>query len=360
MKLQSIFTFAMLMIYTLSQETTTGCLSADNLKKIGFTTIKETAEKIESPTYCKDVFAEQGACVAEEEVKAVVESQQDKFTNFNQSVASIFDTFDSFFGAIGESLSNLYDSVTGSDEKKEPTWKEQMVKSVKKAKETSNECYIFYNTLQHGTTCLVASGLAKQYVTETDATWKLTSNPNALELVSKCMDVSSTVCLFFKGGAEANLTSAQSDNQKALCEKINEYEGCIQEGGTDTVCLTDAKKEEIFKLMYNPYGNKWLPSVADIESMKEKIVSFFESVKDKIFSWTKNTEEANQNTESNSTARMLQEESSSTSSVETEYSFNAEGYDYKKGGDNSGIEKKFSARYSVFMIAIITLLLNKF
>ena len=353
MKVNSTLTFAIFMLLSLFRNITTECLSSDNLRKIGFVSIKENAEKIKSPTYCIDLFSEQGTCVNENEIKNVIKSQEDKFTSFNKSVISILKAFDYIFETVGETISNINEKYLSKDKTNELNWQEKIIQYQKNVKETSNDCFIFYNILQHGTTCLVASGLAIQYIKEVDSTWKFTSNLNALELVNKCMDVSLIVCNYFW------LTKPKTENQKILCENILEYEKCINEKDTNENCLTNIKKEEIFKQLFDPYGNKWLPLVEDVEITKIYIVSFYKEFGNTFWNYNKNMEEVNQNTESNITKRMLQEEKSSFSSVETEYSFNTKGYDFKKGGAKSGIEKKFVDKSSIFKTLIFIFLLNK-
>lgn len=348
MKPHTIFVIALLALSIRLEETASGCLSEANLKKIGFTTVNATAEKIETPTHCTTLFKEHGACVPEAEVQTVIKTNEDKFTEANQGVVAIFDTFDSFFGNIGEKLSDLYSSIVSSDEKKEKTWKEQMSASVKVAKDKVDECFKFSNLLQHGITCLASSAYAKQVITETDTQWTISSNLNALEIVPLCMDVMSTVCMFFKGGEEAELTSPQTDEQKALCSLVVTYEGCITDGGTNTTCLTDSKKEEIFKKMYNPYKGQWLPSVADVDSIKDKVVDFFVSAKDKIFDWTGITKDAS--TEETTTTRILDSE------LVVNFTFTSEGYDCKQGGERSGVDPKSDLRISALMILAFALL----
>lgn len=352
MKPQTIFMIALITFSMKSEETTSGCLSEANLKKIGFTTVNAAAEKIESPTYCTTLYKDHGACVPESETQTVIQTNEDKFSAANKGVVAIFDTFDSFFGNIGEKLSDLYSSITSSDEKKEKTWKEQMSASVKVAQDSVDACFKFNNLLQHGITCLASSGNAKQAITETDTQWTVSSNLNALELVPLCMDVMSTVCMFFKGGEEAELTSPQTDDQKALCALVVAYEGCISDGGTDTTCLTDSKKEEIFKKMYSPYKSLWLPSVADVDSIKDKVVDFFVGVKDKIFSWTGATKDAP--TDESTTSRILEGE------LSVDFTFSAEGYDCKVGGERSGLDPKSDFRISAIMTLALVLLIKNF
>ena len=318
--------------------TVTGCLDKAVLAKVGMVGTDE-AKKETAPKHCKALYTESGSCVAEGDIATVIESYQTEFSTANAAFKNIADIFDTFFGNIGESLSGLWDKVSGaSAEDKKKTWKEEMAAQVKKANDTKDVCFKNFNTYQHGLSCLLSSAKAAERTTVTDALLTVKSDNTVLSLVTDCMDVMATVCMFFKGGKEAEVESKESQDQTNICAKVNEYEGCMEASGTLSSCLTAANKEAIFKMMFKPYKNALFPKVADVESYKDKVLGFFGDMKDKVFSWTKSTKDANPDTPA---ARILE------GTVDVTFTFAEDGQNMKKDGEDSGVEVKASSIQSV-------------
>jgi hypothetical protein len=328
MKLSSILLILTISSVAWAEETTSSCLSADTLTALGFTSA--TLEKVTDPTYCTDVYADPGRCITADTYATVVNKYQDEFTEHNAGYGKLVEMFDTFFGNIGESLSNLWDKVTGSTE--EPTWKEKMAEEIKKAQDAHDNCFMGYNQVMMGVSCLVTSGVASQHTEVNGNNLKVTATKTMLDIVETCMPVISAVCLYFKGGEEAtDLTTPQTDEQKALCAEYNTYEKCKKDGGNDTSCLDDSVREKFLGNMFAPYKNIWFPKVADVEGVTDKLLAWFESTKDKVFSWFKSDETTNTET---TTARVL------ASEVNVSFKIDAAGADLWAMGGKSGVTRK--------------------
>ena len=295
--------------------------------------------------FCKTLYTASGRCVTNDTIKTAIGVYQTEFSVTNKAFKNIADIFDTFFGNIGESLSALWTKVSGKsdDEQNKKTWKEEMAAKVKKANETKDQCFKNFNLYQHGLSCLLSSGKAVDRTSVTESQVTVTSDKTVLSLVTECMDVMATICMFFKGGDEAEVESKETDEQKAICQKVNTYEGCMEASGTETSCLSDSDKESIFNMMFKPYKNALFPKVADVESYKDKVLSFFGNVKDKVFSWTKSTDETNPETPP---ARILSE------SMDVTFTFVADGQNLKKEGEDSGIEVQASSIKSVTVMIL--------
>jgi hypothetical protein len=344
-----------------AEETATdSCLDSETLTKIGFTSA--TLEKVSEPSFCTDVYADPGRCITADTYEAAVNKYQDEFTGHNMGYGTLVEMFDTFFGNIGESLSNLWDKVTGNTE--EPTWKEKMAEEVKKAQDAHDDCFMGYNQVMMGVSCLLTSGKAKQFAEVTGENIKVTATKSMLDIVETCMPVISAVCLYFKGGEEAtDLTTPQTDDQKALCALHNTYEKCKSDGGNDTTCLDDSVRESFFDKMYQPYQNIWFPKVADVEGVTDKLLAWFESAKDKVFSWFKSTDDANSsttetNTETNNetnnetntdttTTRILE------STVKVNFKIDTAGADLWAMGSKSGVTRKFTEIFSFGIMSML-------
>lgn len=323
--LKLAFTF-LLATVVISEETAASCLEKANLEKLK-TTAKDAIEKLTAPSYCTSVFKDPGTCVDEATVETAINYFQDKFTEYNAGYKKLVDMFDTFFGNIGSSLSELWDKIT--DKESEKTWKDKMAEEVKKAQDAHDKCFMSYNKISHGTICVLASGVAGQKATVDGNKIKLKATNSALQVVSDCLGVIAANCLFFKGGKEAELDTAQTDNQKSLCDKFSEYEKCISDGGNDTTCLDEDKKQKFFKHLYSLNTNSWMPDVTKVDSITDKMLEWFSNTKDKVFSWFKSTDEAN-----TTTSRILAEE------LTIEIEIDSTGADLWTIGGESGVTIK--------------------
>jgi len=362
MKLSSIFLILLIApMWTNAQDTTTdSCLDSDTLTKLGFTSA--TLEKVSEPSFCTDVYADPGRCITADTYETVVNKYQDEFTTHNMGYGTLVEMFDTFFGNIGESLSNLWDKVTGSTE--EPTWKEKMAEEVKKAQDAHDDCFMGYNQVMMGVSCLLTSGKATQLAEVNGETIKITATKSMLDIVETCMPVISAVCLYFKGGEEAtDLTTPQTDEQKKLCEHHNTYEKCKKDGGNDTTCLDDSVREKFFEQMFQPYKNIWFPKVADVEGVTDKLLAWFEGAKDKVFSWFDKTEETS--TDSSSSTDTSSNTDSSTTNTDTSsarilestvtinFKIDTAGADLWAMGSKSGVTRKFTEIFSFGIMSML-------
>jgi len=332
MKMLNLFVLLTLASAAFAEETTDSCLAKATLETLGFAG-PGTLSVVDSPTYCTDLYASPGRCTDEGNVKTVIELYQDEFSTHNAGYSELASVFDTFFGNIGESITALWTKVTGDDdENKEKTWKAKMAEEISNAKENHDKCFMTYNQLSHGLSCLLTSGLAAQKSTLSGETLTVSTGESALQLVTDCMTVVSAVCMYYKGGAEAELTIPQSDSQKALCAEHNTYVKCLSDGGNDSSCLTVDIKKKFFANMFSPYKNKWLPSVQEVKDTTDKILEWFASVKDKVFSWFKDTD--SETTETTTTTRLL------SSTMTLVFDFGTDGADLYAYGGKSGVPVK--------------------
>ena len=263
----------------------------------------------------------------------MVNKYQDEFTTHNAGYGTLVEMFDTFFGNIGESLSNLWDKVTGSTD--EPTWKEKMAEEVQKAQDAHDDCFMGYNQVMMGVSCLLTSGVASQHATVNGNSIKINATKTMLDIVGTCMPVISAVCLYFKGGEEAtDLTTPQTDEQKALCAEHNTYEKCKKDGGNDTSCLDDSIREKFLTNMFAPYKNVWFPKVADVEGVTDKLLAWFDTTKDKVFSWFKSDETTTETNTENTASRVLE------STVVVTFKIETTGADLWAMGGKSGVTRK--------------------
>jgi hypothetical protein len=382
MKLSSIFLILLITpMWTNAQDTATdSCLDSETLTKLGFT--GAALEKVSEPTFCTDVYADPGRCITANTYEAAVNKYQDEFTTHNMGYGTLVEMFDTFFGNIGESLSNLWDKVSGGSEEK--TWKEKMAEEVKKAQDAHDECFMGYNQVMMGVSCLLTSGKAKQLAEVNGETIKITATKTMLDVVETCMPVISAVCLYFKGGEEAtDLTTPQTDDQKALCALHNTYEKCKSDGGNDTTCLDDSVRESFFEKMYQPYKNIWFPKVADVQGVTDKLLAWFDSAKDKVFSWfgstkdstTENSTDSNStndntttntndntttNTNDNTTTNTNDNTTTNTdstrileSTMTINFKIDTEGADLWAMGSKSGVTRKFTEIFSFGIMSML-------
>lgn len=323
-----------------AEDATSSCLEKATLEKLGFTAAD--VEKVSSPTYCTDVYADPGRCIAADTIKTFIDGKQDQFSTYNSGYGKLTEMFDTFFGNIGESLSNIWSSIT--DSKKDKSWKEQMAEAVSKAKENHDKCFKTHNQIMHGVSCLLSSAAASQKVTVDGSTLTIKISESALQVVSDCMTVVSAICMYYRGGEEAKLDIPQSDEQKALCEQHQVYEKCLADGGTETTCLDNDKKKPFFEKLYAPYKNMWMPAVTDIEKFTDKMSEWFSNAKDTVFSWFKSDD-------SSSASRILE------SDMTIKFTVEEGGHDCYGGGEKSGVEVKgiklFSAGIVVSLISLI-------
>lgn len=332
MKMLNLFVLLTLASAAFAEEGTDSCLAKATLESLGFTG-PGTVTKVDSPTYCTDLYADPGRCIDADNIKTVIEMYQNEFTTHNGGYGELASIFDTFFGNIGESITALWSNVTGSDdENKEKTWKAKMAEEISNAKDAHDKCFKTYNQLTHGLSCLVSSGAAVQKTSLSGETLTVSITESSLQLVTDCMPVVSAVCMYYKGGEEAKLAIPQSDDQTALCTEHNTYVKCLSDGGNDSSCLTVDVKKKFFGYIYSPYKNKWLPSVQEVKDTTDKILEWFTSVKDKVFSWFKDTEETS--TETNSETRLLE------STMTLVFNFDSAGADLYAHGGKSGIEPK--------------------
>lgn len=321
--------------------TVASCLSKDTLGKLGFTAA-DSIEKVSSPTYCTDVYADPGRCIAADTIKAYIEKKQDEFTAWNAGYVKLTEMFDTFFGNIGETLSKIWASIT--NEKKEKTWKEQMADLVKKSKETHDKCFKTHNQIMHGLSCMLSSAKAGQLLKVETSELEVNVSKTSLQVVVDCMPVIAAICMYYKGGEDAKLDIPQTDTQKEVCVKHQEYEKCMSgDSGTETTCLDDSKKEEIFKKMYNPYSNEWMPSVTDVEKFSDKMLEWLKNAKNTVFSWFKSSD--------STTARILE------STMKVKFKISESGYDCYGSGTKSGVPVKGIRLYSLGIVASLIALI---
>lgn len=312
------------------------CLTKETLEKLGFTAA-DSIEKVSSPTYCTDVYADPGRCITADTIKTYIEKKQDEFTVSNSGYAQLVKMFDTFFGNIGEALSDFWAKITDNQEPK--TWKERMSAQIKKAQDVHDTCFKTYNQITHGVSCLLSSGKALQETTVSSDKVTIKANNSALDLVPNCMEVVGAICLYFKGGEEAKVDTKQTDDQKMLCEEHATYEKCKSEGKNDETCLTTDIKKKFFNYMYAPLANKWFPKVTDIESVTDKMLEWFKNAKDTVFSWFKS--------DGDSSERILE------SAMSIEFDFSDSGYDTYQGGSKSGVEVKDAKLFSLGSLVLI-------
>ena len=330
------FVILTLASFALTEETTSTCLAKATLDSLGFSG-EEAVTKVDSPTYCTDVYADPGRCIAADNIKTVIDKLQTEFSTYNSGYGQLTTLFDTFFGNIGESITSLWTKVTGSDEEKaEKSWKSMMAEEISLAKDAHDTCFKTYNQLTHGTSCLVTSGLADQKTSLSGTTLTVTISNSSLQLVSDCLPVVSAICLFYKGGEEApDLTIPQTQSQKDLCELHKTYAQCLKDGSNETTCLSDDIKKTFFAKMYAPFKNIWLPSVEEITSVSDKMLEWFSSVKDKVFSWFGNTEDSTEtttDTTDTTASRIL------SSDMDVVFTFADDGADLYVMGGKSGVE----------------------
>jgi L-rhamnose mutarotase len=321
LKLALILTFAS---FAFTEETTSTCLADAKLTEFGLT--GATMEAVESPTYCTDVYKSPGRCVTADSIKAYIEEKQNKFTEYNAGYGQIDEDYNTFFGNIGSKLSELWDNITNSESEK--TWKDKMAEVTKAAEDNADKCFMSYNQVTHGVACFLSSGIAGQKSAVADKKVTIDATDSIQQVVTDCMDVVSAICMFFKGGEEAKLDTAQTDIQKTLCTEHNAYHECVSDGGSADSCMTSARKEALFNAIYSFTGNKWMPDPTKVKGVTDKILEWFDSAKEKVFSWFKPTEETA------SAGRLLEEGST------IEFKFTSDGQDLWVMGGNSGVERK--------------------
>ena len=345
MKMFKFMLTFMLISWSMSEEAAASCLEKAVLEKIGFTAA-DAIEKVTDPTYCTDVYADPGRCITADSIKTFIDAKQTLFSESNSGYGQLVEMFDTFFGNIGESLSNLWDKITDSTSEK--TWKDKMAEEVKKAQDAHDTCFKTHNQIMHGISCMLSSGVAGQKATVSGDVIKIKSGKAALQLVSDCMPVVAAICMFYKGGEEAKLEVPQTDMQKKLCEEHKKYEECMsKDGGTATTCLDEAAKKKFFPELYAPFKNIWMPKVEDVKGVTDKMLEWLGNTKDKVFSWFKSTDEET------ASGRMLE------GTITLEYEFEDDGYDIYAAGAKSGVEVKGVKIYSLgIIVSLIGLFLQ--
>lgn len=313
--------------FAYSQDATDTCLAETNLTDFGFTAA--TMEAVESPTYCTDVYNSPGRCITADTIKAIIEKKQTNATTYNEGYLQIDKDYNTFFGNIGAKITELWNDVLKKEGEK--TWKDQMAEVTKNAEDNADKCFKTYNQISHGVACFLSSGSAGQGTTVSGKTVTIKATDSIQQVVDDCMNIVSTICMFFKGGEEAKLDTAQTDSQKALCTEHNNYKQCLSEGGNETSCMTTARKEALFNEIYSFTSNKWMPDPTKVQGVTDKILEWFDGAKEKVFSWFKPTEETSTDTSTETTTRILEE----TATVE--FSFSAEGKDLWTIGGKSGV-----------------------
>lgn len=337
LKLTMIF---MLATVALTEGATDSCVAEATLKEFGFE--PKALEVVESPTYCTDVFKTPGRCITADTIKAFIEKKETENTTAHNGFVQIDKDFNTFFGNIGSTFSDLWDKITSNEAEK--TWKDKMAEVTKKATDSVNKCFMSYNQVTHGVSCFLASGAAGQKTSIAAKKVTINATNSIHQVVTDCLDTLSAICLFFKGGEEAKLDTAQSADQKTLCTEHSDYQKCMIDGGNTTSCMTDARKEKIFNLMYSFTANKWMPDATKVSSVTDTIVKWFEGAKDKVFSWFKPTE--------GTAARILEEVASVEFKIVTE-----NGADLWAIGGKSGLEKK---GVNVYAWAIVSVMIAMF
>lgn len=304
MKASVFFILITLATFTVAQDAnaSSGCLSDSALTALGFKGTGKATKETE-PKYCTNLYKDDGSCVEDGGVVTVIDDFESKFTVNNTAWTNIDDTFTSFFKDVKGVLSDLWNKVTSSEKKEELTWEEQMGKAIKDAEDTYNDCFININTNHHGLACLASSAKAGSFITVSGKDYTITTDNNLLQLAKDCMPVLSVVCLYFKGADEAQVDAKQSDDQKAMCTEVTNYQDCIDKGGEDTTCLNNDRKEKIVHRIFPATYKKIFPSVEAVVSTTDKIKAKFTEIKDKVFSWIKSVTSSD-NKEEN--ARILE------------------------------------------------------
>ena len=327
-------------------ETTSGCIAKTMLTELGLDGL-DAAVTITDPTYCTSTFTS-GRCIAEGSIKTVIETYQTEFTAYNAGFETINDMFDTFFGKIGETWDKIVAAVSTPDPKT-LTWKDEMAQCVKKASDTKDKCYKSYDTIRQGFLCLVASGVGKANIKEETKKITVTTSEAALQVVPDCIDIAACICMYFKGGTEAKLDAKQTPDQVSLCTNVSKYEDCVLKGGTAASCMTVGEKKKIFPLMFSPLNNIMFPKVPDIESIKEKLGSWYESSKAKIFDWLNITKDD----ATTPAARILE------NATEVKFTFATEGFDLKVAGEKSLVPTKSIALTKIWgMVTLLVVFLK--
>lgn len=344
MKTTAMFLLAM-MAYTVVTETTTtanGCLADAALTAWGYTGTGKATKETE-PTFCTNLYKDDGSCVAAGGFEKAIDYLETRFGENTVAWKNIDDTFTSFFKDVKGVLSDLWNKVTSSEKKDTLTWEEQMGKAVKDGEDHRDTCFKNYNEMQHGIACLVSSAKASSFVTVSGSEFTISVDNNLLQIAKDCMPILSATCLYFKGTEEAQVDVSQNAQQKAYCVEVNNYKDCMDKGGTDTTCLNNDRSQKIVMNIFPSQNLTIFPAVAAIESTSSKIKAKFTEIKDKAFSWIKSVTSSN---------RILDLATGTTIVLK----FSSTGANLKSYGENSGKTIKSTSIFSVLTTLSVIML----
>ena len=184
--------------------------------------------------------------------------------------------------------------------------------------------------MRQGTMCLISSGLAKSNISEALNNITIKTNKSIFEVVTDCVDVLTCLCMFYKGETDYNTGKSQTLYSQNLCLNVHLIENCILEEGKIEDCLEDPIKRNIFDFIFFPFKNKLFPKKSDVESIKDKLVSWF--VINKYLAY-KNLTLPNPG----KIITFVPDQDS----VNIKFNFETEGPDIKILGENSGVENEY-------------------
>lgn len=193
-------------ILCIAQKTQQACLTEADLKKLGFsaalTASLPAGKKIATPTVCKTLFKDHGACVDEAVVRTLLEADQKLLLSRVEIKGSLLSVLDSILNT-----SAVKDSATNKT-------KVQTVIDGLTAT-TQKECFQNLDNTQQGVTCLLASALASDYVTisTAGAVVKVDTATTGVAL-QKCLKWYDALCLTGTGSAASETLVLDDANFK--------------------------------------------------------------------------------------------------------------------------------------------------
>ena len=95
------------LLFVLFTSIKSDCLTKSELEELGFKKIKEAPEKVEDGTTCSDLFKEYGACVDVDEVRDVLEDDQEELVETMSIKSKVIDLLEDIEDSIKDEADNV-------------------------------------------------------------------------------------------------------------------------------------------------------------------------------------------------------------------------------------------------------------
>ena len=151
-----LFVLLTLISFVFTDDTTNTCLDKETLTNLGFI-VEDTATKVDSPTYCTDVYADPGRCIATDNIKTIIEKLE---ADFKLRIDEFDDILKIFFYLFKNDTEReeLRTLVINENKIDGISWKEKIAYHASFANDSHLGCFRTYNKLTHGLSCLLSSG----------------------------------------------------------------------------------------------------------------------------------------------------------------------------------------------------------